>query len=354
MMDKLTNTTLFKTVKGLIQASKQHIAVFVNAEMSMLYWKIGRVVRREILDERRAEYGKQIVATLSRQLEAEYGSSFSEKNLRRMMQFAEVFPDEQIVVSLMRQLSWTHIRVILPIEDPVKREFYIQMCIHEKWSVRTFRERIQSMLYERTAISKKPEEVIMNDLHLLKSEQKLNPDLVFKDPYFLDFLGLKDAYSEKDLEASIIVELQRFIIEMGTDFAFMARQKRITIDHRDYFIDLLFYHRRLKCLVVVDLKMGEFEAGFKGQMELYLRFLEKYEKIEGENDPIGLILCSGKSSEHIELMQLGKSNIRVADYLTALPSQQVLQEKLHKAVEIARHKMEQRDFANAKTGLPND
>lgn len=354
MMEKIISTALFNTVKGLIQASKQHIAISVNAEMSMLYWKIGQVVRQEILKEERAEYGKQIVATLSRQLESEYGKSFSEKSLRRMIQFAELFPEEAIVVSLIRQLSWSHFMEVLPILHSLKREFYIQMCIHEKWSVRTFRERIQSMLYERTAISKKPEDVIISDLQMLRSEHKLNPDMVFKDPYFLDFLGLKDAYSEKDLEASIIVELQRFIIEMGSDFAFMARQKRITIDHRDYFIDLLFYHRRLKCLVVVDLKMGEFEAGFKGQMELYLRFLEKYEKIEGESDPIGLILCSGKSSEHIELMQLGKSNIRVADYLTALPSQQVLQDKLHKAVEIARHKMEQRDYTNAKTGLPND
>ncbi|SEI72566.1 Predicted nuclease of restriction endonuclease-like (RecB) superfamily, DUF1016 family [Dyadobacter sp. SG02] len=354
MMGKIISTALFNTVKDLILASRQHIAVSVNAEMSMLYWKIGKVIRQEILKDERAEYGKQILATLSRELTNEYGRSFSEQGLRRMVQFAELFPDEQIVVSLTRQLSWSHMKEILPISEPIKREFYIQMCIHEMWSVRTFRERIQSMLYERTAISKKPEDVIINDLQLLKSEQKLNPDLVFKDPYFLDFLGLKDAYSEKDLEASIIVELQRFIIEMGGDFAFMARQRRITIDHRDYFIDLLFYHRRLKCLVVVDLKMGEFEAGFKGQMELYLRFLEKYEKIEGENDPIGLILCSGKSSEHIELMQLGQSNIRVADYLTALPSRQVLQEKLHKAVEIARHKMEQRDLSKIKTGLPSD
>nr|WP_295929792.1 YhcG family protein [uncultured Dyadobacter sp.] len=200
---------------------------------------------------------------MSRQLETEYGKSFSEKSLRRMIQFAELFPEEQIVVSLIRQLGWTHIIAVLPIQDVVKREFYIQMCIHEKWSVRTFRERIQSMLYERTAISKMPEDVIIDNIQLLKSEQKLNPDLVFKDPYFLDFLGLKDTYSEKDLESSIIVELQHFIIEMGSDFAFMARQKRITIDHRDYFIDLLFYHRRLKCLVVVDLKMGEFEAGLK-------------------------------------------------------------------------------------------
>lgn len=260
-----------------------------------------------------------------------------------MMQFAEIFPEEKIVVSLIRQLSWTHLLAIIPIEDPLKREFYIQMCIHEKWSVRTFRERIQSMLYERTAISKKPKETIQNDLDMLKKEQKVSPDLVFRDPYFLDFLGLSDSYSEKDLETSIIVELQRFIIEIGGGFAFMARQKRITIDNRDYYIDLLFYHRRLKCLVAIDLKIGEFEAGYKGQMELYLRYLEKHEQVEGENTPIGLILCTGKNEEHVELLQLDKSNIRVADYLTALPPQKLLQEKLHKAVEIAHQKLSQKN-----------
>ncbi|MEO6283609.1 MAG: PDDEXK nuclease domain-containing protein [Dyadobacter sp.] len=340
MNEEVQGLQLFVSVKRLIEESKLQIAVSVNASMSLLYWQIGKAINIEVLQDKRAEYGKQIVGTLSLQLEVQYGASFSETNLRRMVQFATSFPEEKIVVSLIRQLSWTHILAVIPMEDPLKRDFYIQMCVHESWSVKTFRDRIKSMLYERTAISKKPEETIVNDLALLKTEQKLNPDLVFRDPYFLDFLGLKDMYSEKDLETSIIVELQRFITEMGTDFAFMARQKRVTIDNRDYYIDLLFYHRRLKCLVVVDLKIGEFEAGFKGQMELYLRFLEKYERIEGENPPIGLILCTGKSQEHIELMQLDKSNIRVADYLTALPSQKDLQEKLHKAVEIARLKLE--------------
>jgi predicted nuclease of restriction endonuclease-like (RecB) superfamily len=344
MSKEIENNHLFVSIKQLIEQSKQQIAISVNATMSMLYWQIGKKMNEEALKQKReASYGKQIVAILSRQLETEYGSSFSEKNLRRMMQFAEIFPEEKIVVSLIRQLSWTHILAIIPIEDPIKREFYIQMCIHEKWSVRIFRERIQSLLYERTAISKKPEQTILNDLELLKNEQKLNPDLVFRDPYFLDFLGLTDTYSEKDLETSIIVELQRFIIELGSDFAFMARQKRISIDNRDYYIDLLFYHRKLKCLVAIDLKIGEFEAGFKGQMELYLRYLEKHEQVEGENTPIGLILCTGKNEEHIELLQLDKSNIRVADYLTALPPQKLLQEKLHKAVEIAQQKLIQKD-----------
>jgi predicted nuclease of restriction endonuclease-like (RecB) superfamily len=353
-MKKHQNSDLLDAVKQLIEESRHNVALSVNAQMTSLHYRIGQRINQEILKDARSEYGKKVIRELSVKLIAVYGPGWGEKQLRHCIKFESVFPNYEIVYALRRQLSWTHFRTLMYIESPLKRDFYIEMCKIERWSSRQLQERIQSMLYERTAISKKPEEVIINELQLLKSEQKLNPDLVFKDPYFLDFLGLKDAYSEKDLEASIIVELQRFIIEMGTDFAFMARQKRITIDQRDYFIDLLFYHRRLKCLVVVDLKMGEFEAGFKGQMELYLRFLEKYEKVEGENDPIGLILCSGKSSEHIELMQLGKSNIRVADYLTALPSQQILQEKLHKAVEIARHKMEQRDFSNAKTGLPID
>jgi predicted nuclease of restriction endonuclease-like (RecB) superfamily len=340
MNKEIQHNPLLASIKELIEQSKQQIAISVNATMSLLYWQIGSRINEEVNARNRAEsYGKQIVATLWRQLETEYGTSFSEKNLRRMMQFAEVFPDEKIVVSLIRQLSWTHIIAIIPIEDPLKRDFYIEMCKLEKWSVRVFRERIQSLLYERTAISKKPELTIQHDLDLLKNEQKLNPDLVFRDPYFLDFLGLRDMYSEKDLETSIIAELQRFIIELGSDFAFLARQKRISIDNRDYYIDLLFYHRRLKCLVAIDLKIGEFEASYKGQMELYLRYLEKYEQVEGENTPIGLILCTGKNEEHVELMQLDKSNIRVADYLTALPSQKVLQEKLHKAVEIAQQKL---------------
>jgi len=311
----------------------------VNTALSLLYWEIGKRINQETLNARRAEYGKQIIATLAEQLTLEHGSSFSEKNLRRMIQFAEVFPDKQIVASVMRQLSWTHIRELIPIKDPLKRDFYIEICKLERWSVRTLRERIQSMLYERTAISKKPEETIKGDLELLRNEQQLSPDLVFRDPYFLDFLGLKDTYSEKDLETSILAELQRFITEMGSDFAFLARQKRIIIDNRDYRIDLLFYHRRLKCLIAIDLKIGEFEAGYKGQMELYLRYLERYEKMEGENTPIGLILCTGKNEEHIELMQLDQRNIRVADYFTVLPSQKMLQDKLHQAIIIAQNKL---------------
>ena len=325
-------------IKTLVEQSKSNVALAINAEITLLYWRVGKRINDEVLQNKRAEYGKQIVQSLSAQLTQDYGKGWGDKHLRHCMQFAAVFPEIQIVYTLQRQLSWTHLKTIIYMDSPLKREFYIEICKLEKWSSRQLQERIQSLLYERTAISKKPELTIQNDLELLKNEQKLSPDLVFRDPYFLDFLGLSDMYSEKDLESSIIAELQKFIIELGGDFAFMARQKRITIDNRDYYIDLLFYHRRLKCLVAIDLKIGEFEAGYKGQMELYLRYLEKYEKVEGENTPIGLILCTGKNEEHIELMRLDQSNIKVADYLTALPSQKILQEKLHKAVEIAKAK----------------
>lgn len=342
-MKEIQKQPIAEDIKRLIEQSKQQLAVTVNATLSMLYWQVGKRINEEILQNQRAEYGKQIIQTLSIQLTEGYGSGWGEKQLRQCMQLAAVFVEKEIVYTLCRELSWSHIRLIMFMSDPLKREFYIEMCKLEKWSVRTFQDRIQSMLYERTAISKKPELTIQNDLDLLKNEQKLSPDLVFKDPYVLDFLGLKDTFSEKDLESSILAELQQFITELGSDFAFLARQKRITIDTTDYYIDLLFYHRRLKCLVAIDLKIGDFEAAFKGQMELYLRYLEKYEQIEGENMPIGLILCSGKNDEHIELLQLDKSNIRVADYLTLLPSQEILKQKLHQAIENAKNRIARND-----------
>ena len=342
MGEKIYTTGFVSEIKTLIEQSKRNVALAINSEITALYWHVGNRINSEILQNERAEYGKQIVQSLSAQLEQEYGKGWGEKQLRQCMQFALVYPDKEIVYALRRQLSWTHLRTVIYMEDALKRAFYIEMCKLENWSSRQLKERIQSMLYERTAISKKPELTIQNDLELLQNEQKLSADLVFRDPYVLDFLGLSDAYSEKDLETSIIAELQRFIIELGSDFAFMARQKRITIDNREYYIDLLFYHRRLKCLIAIDLKIGEFEAAHKGQMELYLRYLEKHEQLDGEATPIGLILCTGKNEEHVELLQLPQSNIRVADYLTLLPPRETLQAKLHQSIELARLKL-QRD-----------
>ncbi|MDD8026593.1 MAG: PDDEXK nuclease domain-containing protein [Acidobacteriota bacterium] len=336
-------TEIIADLKQLIEGARQRAAIAVNEELTFLYWQIGKRLQKEVLGGERAEYGKAVISAVSGQLTAEYGKGWSEKHLWHCLRVAETFPDDAILSAVRRELSWTHIKILAYVEDPLKREFYTEIARLEGWSSRQLQERMNSLLFERTAISKKPEETIRRDLEILRSKGAISPDLTFRDPYVLDFLGLADSFLEKDLESAIIAELQRFIVELGNDFAFLARQKRITIDQRDYHIDLLFYHRRLKCLVAIDLKIGEFDAAYKGQMELYLRYLEKHEQVEGENTPIGLILCTGKNHEHVELLQLDKSNIRVAEYLTLLPPKEVLEAKLHRSIEIVRQRLAIRD-----------
>jgi len=330
---------LLGDIRRLIEETRAAVAVTVNVGLTMLYWRIGRRIGQEILKGARAEYGAEIVSALARQLATEYGQGFSEKVLRRMIQFAEVFPDEKIVVSLIRQLSWTHFIALIPLKDNLQRDFYTEMCRVERWNVRTLRQKIASMLYERTALSRKPEKVAKAELAKLREEDRVSPDIVFKDPYILDFLGLKDRYLEKDLEDAILRELELFLLELGAGFSFVARQKRIQVDADDYYLDLLFYHRGLRRLVALELKLGDFQPGDKGQMELYLRWLDKYEKRPGEKSPIGLILCAGKKREQIELLELEKSGIRVAEYLTALPPRKLLAKRLHQAIRIARERL---------------
>jgi predicted nuclease of restriction endonuclease-like (RecB) superfamily len=346
MTDKKTPTTadkaLIQDVRRIIEESRASVAAAVNTGMTMLYWRIGQRVRQEILQEDRATYGDAIVATLSRQLKGEYGRGFSAKNLRNMIRFAEVFPDEEVVSTLWRQLSWSHFREIIYRKDPLQREFYAQMCRVERWSVRALRKKIASMLYERTAISKKPESLIRHEIETLRREDQLSPDLVFKDPYLLDFLGLRDRYLEKDLEDAILRELERFLLELGAGFSFIARQKRIQVDNDDYYLDLLFFSRKLRRLLAIELKLGDFKPADKGQMELYLRWLDKYERQEGELQPIGLVLCAGKNRETVELLALENSGIRVAEYMTELPPRKVLEQKLHAAIRQAEEAFQHR------------
>jgi predicted nuclease of restriction endonuclease-like (RecB) superfamily len=329
-------------VRAMIEQTREAVARTVNAGMTLLYWRVGRRIQVEILKNQRAEYGGEIVSTLSRQLTGEFGPGFSEKNLRHMVKFAETFSEGRIVSTLSRQLGWSHFKEILYLKDELQRDFYAEMCRVERWSVRTLRAKIDSMLFERTAISKKPDELARAELAALRGEDKLTPDLVFRDPYLLDFLGLKDRYLEKDLEDAILRELETFLLELGCGFAFLGRQTRIQIDSDDFYLDLLFYHRRLKRLIAIDLKLGDFKAEYKGQMELYLRWLAKHEQQPGEGPPLGLILCAGKKTEQIELLELDQSGIHVAEYLTALPPRELLQRKLHAAIEISRARLEPR------------
>ncbi|MER2626191.1 MAG: PDDEXK nuclease domain-containing protein [Accumulibacter sp.] len=333
------DTALVADIRQLIDSARQRAAVAVNAELTLLYWQVGRRIQAEVLKGERAAYGQQIVPALAAQLTAAYGRGWGEKQLRHCLRAAETFPEEAIVSTLRRQLSWTHIKTLMYLDDPLKRDFYIELCRLEGWSSRQLQERMGSMLYERSAISRKPEDTIRHDLQVLRSEDKPSPALLLKDPCLLDFLGLNDRYLEKDLEDAILREIEQVLLELGAGFTFVARQKRVQIDHDDFYIDLLFYNRKLKRLAAVDLKVGEFRAEYKGQMELYLRWLAKHEQEADENSPLGIILCTGKKQEQIELLELDKSGIHVAEYLTVLPPRETLQAKLHQSIANARRRL---------------
>ncbi len=331
-----SDSALLGDLQRLIRQARNQVAWAVNSARVLLYWEIGHRIRTEVFGSKRAGYGDEIVSTLSKELVVEFGVGFAEKSLRRMIQFAEVYPERGIVATLSRQLGWSHFVEIIPLKDSLPRDFYAEMCRIERRSVRTLREKIQGMLFERTALSRKPEELAKQELDALRDEDHLSPDLVFRDPYLLDFLGLKDTDSEADLEEAILRDIERFLLELGDGFCFVARQKRITIDGEDFHLDLLFYHRRLRRLVAVDLKLGKFQAADKGQMELYLRWLEKNESEPDEERPLRLILCADKGDEQVELLQLDQSGIRVATCLTELPPRRLLERRLHEAVQTAR------------------
>lgn len=329
---------LVDDLRGLIEQARQHLAQTANSTLTLLHWKLGERIQREILQGQRAQYGEEILPTLSAKLVPEYGKGFSARNLARMVQFAEAFPDEQIVATLSRELGWSHFVEILPLKQPLERDFYAEMCRIERWSVRTLRERIGSQMYLRTAISKKPEAVVQSEISHLRGGGQMTPDMVFRDPYMLDFLGLPDGYSERDLESAILRDMERFLLELGAGFTFVARQKRICVGTDDFYLDLLFYHRQLRRLVAVELKLERFAPAHKGQMELYLRWLDKHDRAPGEESPIGLILCASANAEQVELMDLGAANIRVAEYLAHIPDMALLQRELHRAVALARER----------------
>ncbi|BDD11782.1 DUF1016 domain-containing protein (plasmid) [Fulvitalea axinellae] len=335
---EIQGQVLFSEIRQLIELARSQAFQQVNSLQTRLYWQIGERVQKEILKSDRASYGKQVVQQLSEELQKDFGKGFGKRNLYRMLAFYNAFPDQEIVSTLWSQLTWSHFRLLVAVDEPLKREFYLKMCQNERWSVRRLQERMDSMLFERTAIAKKPEETIRRDLQKLENEKSMSTDLAFRDPYLLDFLGLKDSYSESELEDAILQDIQSFIMELGSDFAFLARQKRMSIGHEDFYLDLLFFHRKMQRLVAIDLKLGSFKHGYKSQMELYLNWLAKYEKQPHEKSPIGLILCADKNQEMVELLEMDKQGIHVARYHTELPPKALLQEKLHEAITKARKK----------------
>lgn len=346
-MAAIHNMVLLTDIRTLIDTARQRVARAFNAELTFLYWQVGQRLRGEVLADERAEYGKQIIQSLAAQLTALYGQGWSEKQLWHCLRLAETFLDEEKLSAVRRELSWTHLKTLIYIDNTCKRGFYLELCRLEGWSSRQLQTRINSMLYERSILSKQPEGLIEQELESLRKTKEISPSILLKDPYLLDFLGLNDRYLEKDLEDAIIREMEQFLLELGAGFSFVARQKRMQIDQDDFYLDLLFYNRKLKRLVAIEIKLGDFRAEHKGQMELYLRWLAKYEQEEGENPPLGIILCAGKKHEQIELLELGKSGIHVAEYLTVLPPREVLQTRLHDSIEQARRSLESKESVSA-------
>jgi predicted nuclease of restriction endonuclease-like (RecB) superfamily len=334
-------TALHAELRTLIASSRQRLAGAVNAELTRLYWSVGERLRTEVLGgSDRAKYGDQLIQRVGEQLAQEFGRGFEAKNLRRMVQFAQVFPQPEIVATLSRQLSWSHFVNLLPLKTEAARQFYASQAAIHTWSVRELRQQMERKTFERTELA------ALQAATSLQAEpapvQGATPALVFKDPYFLDFLGLRQGHDEADLEAAILRQLEAFILELGRGFAFVERQKRMVIDGEDFYLDLLFYHRRLRRLVAIELKLGRFKAAHKGQMELYLKWLDKHERQSGEEAPIGLILCAESSREQVELLQMHKDGITVAEYWTELPPKAELEQHLHQALLEARERLARR------------
>jgi predicted nuclease of restriction endonuclease-like (RecB) superfamily len=334
----LISSSLITELRALIEQSRTRVKRDVDSEMVLLYWHVGSRIRSEVLQNERAGYGQRVIEYVAQELSSQYGQGFGKRNVASMVRFAEMVQDVEILQTLSATLSWSHVIELLPIKDALERDFYLEMVRLENWSVRTMRDRMKTLLYQRTALSRKPELTIKHDLEQIRQTGQISTDFLFRDPYVLDFLELNDTYSEKDLENAILRELERFLLELGSGFTFVARQKRITVGGEDFYLDLVLFHRGLRRLVVIDLKLEHFQPSFKGQMEFYLRYLDKHERQEGEETPIGLILCSSANSEQIELLDLERDNIRVAEYLTKLPPLEVLRERLHRVIAWARER----------------
>jgi predicted nuclease of restriction endonuclease-like (RecB) superfamily len=334
------HTALRAELRALIASSRQRLAGAVNAELTRLYWTLGQRLRTEVLGDARASYGAKLLDQLGQQLAQEFGRGFESRNLRRMVKFAEGFPDAAIVSTLSAKLSWSHMVAIVALKTSQARQFYAQHAAQDGWSVRELNHQIERKAFDRTELASLQAPLIVQAEPDVA--HSTTPAQVFKDPYFLDFLGLRQGHDEADLESAILRQLEAFILELGRGFAFVERQKRMVIDGDDFYLDLLFYHRRLRRLVAIELKLGRFKAAHKGQMELYLKWLDKHERQPGEEAPIGLILCAESSREQVELLQMHKDGITVAEYWTELPPKAELEQHLHQALLEARERLARR------------
>ncbi|WP_347955797.1 PDDEXK nuclease domain-containing protein [Gordonia aichiensis] len=334
---------LLDQISTLIEQTRSAVATQANAALTLMNWQIGHLIDVEVLEQQRAEYAEEIVATLSQQLTDRYGRGFDKSNLYRMVRFSQTFPDREIVATLGQQLSWSHFKVLFPVHSEEARAFYIQQTLNARLSVRALRELIGRQGFERREIA-----------NAQTPGGSAVPLDTFSDPYFLDFLGLKDSYAERDLEDALIRDMEAFLLEVGNGWTFVARQKRMTVGDDDFWLDLLFYSRPLHRLIAVELKIGRFKPAHEGQMKPYLKWLDRYERRYDEEPPLGLILCTETSREQIELLEMHKDGIVVAEYWTALPPRDELQQRITQIYRAAQERIARRALGTARDDEDKD
>ena len=325
-------TPLYKKISSILENARKNAYRAIDNTMVLAYWHIGRlIVENEQKGSFRAEYGKAVIGVLSARLIKKFGRGFDERNLWYMKQFYIYF---QNMNALRSELSWTHYRLILRVENEDARNFYVIETVKNNWSTRELDRQISTLLFERIALSKSHKKV--KEL-AVKGQEIRKADDIIKDPYVLEFLDLKKnaALDETTLESALIDKLEEFLLELGRGFSFIARQKRITIDGDHYYIDLVFYNYILKCFFLIDLKMGKLTHQDIGQMDFYVRYFEEEEKIEGDNPAIGLILCADKNDAMVKYTLLkGNKKIFASKYKLYLPSEDELRREILREKEI--------------------
>jgi len=332
--------TVYQNIRTALVAARQKVYTAINTAMVQAYWDIGRQIM-EAQKCQRAEYGKGLIKYLVERLTAEFGKGFIITNLKYMRQFYTAFP---ISHTLCDQLSWSHYRLLMKIDDNSRREFYLKECAECNWSVRQLERQINSFFYERLlATQKEGRESVQNEIH--KTEPKTDPDYILKDPYILEFLDLNESrkYHESEIEQALINKLQEFLLELGKGFTFVARQRRITIEGDHYYVDLVFYNYILKCFIVIDLKTSKLTYQDIGQIDFYVRYFDDQVKLPEDNPTLGIVLCAEKNDTMAKYSVLSdKDNLLASKYMLYLPSE----EELKKELEQERLRLESQQEEN--------
>ena len=341
MVLEIQEKIIFEEVRKILQEARNKVYKATNNVMVEAYWNIGRIIVEKQSGNEKAEYGTALLKNLSKEMTKEFGKGFTVANLKNMRQFYLTFPKSY---ALRSELSWTHYRLLMRIENENARNFYIEETIKSNWSTRQLERQITTLFYERILSSKNKEKVSQE---IYKLEPKKNrPEDIIKDPYVLEFLGLPENidFLEKNLEQSLINHLQKFLLELGRGFSFVARQKRITFDGRHFYIDLVFYNYILKCFVLIDLKLGDLTHQDLGQMQMYVHYFQEEMMNEGDNPPIGIVLCADKSDSIVKYtLPKGEKQIFASKYMLYLPSEEELLLELKKEYDI----LEQENKLNA-------